>query len=91
MTTWQARKAGTLAEAIRRSAQTKTLEVLDVMDRSEYLDDNFENMKEAIETKAAEIAYSEARQYMEDHDPNCSWKEAFAKTGNRKYFNRYFN
>ena len=62
-----------------------------MMDRSEYLNDNYETMKEAIEAKATELAYSEAKKYMKEHDPDCSWKEAFSKTGNRKYFNRYFN
>ena len=60
------------------------------MDRSEYLPDNCETLKEAIMERATEIAYQDAKQYRENVDPDCSWKEAFAKTGNKKYFSKYF-
>ena len=73
-----------------------------MMDRSEYLEENYETLEEAIEAKATEIAYAAAKKYMEEHDPDCSWREAFignlymrvyydARTGNQKYFELCFN
>jgi len=70
---------------------SKSLGGVGMMDRSEYLEENYETLEEAIEAKATEIAYSAAKKYMEEHDPDCSWREAFAKTGNQKYFDRYFD
>jgi len=61
------------------------------MDRSEYLEENYETLEEAIEAKATEIAYAAAKKYMEEHDPDCSWREAFTRTGNQKYFELCFN
>jgi hypothetical protein len=61
-----------------------------MMDRSEYLNDNAVSMQEATEARAIATAYCAAREYRMVKDPDCSWKEAFAKTGNKKYFNKYF-
>jgi len=60
-----------------------------MMDHEEWLPENFESITEACLYAATMAAYREAQEYLREHD-DCSWRDAFRKTGNAKYFKIYF-